>query len=73
MTSRSCFDAVDGWNDEAWCWSGADAIFYDRLEKAGYIFYPIDIMEPLQVKMYREKSIQWNMANGLTATGKANI
>jgi spore maturation protein CgeD len=73
MTSRLCFDAVDGWNDEAWCWSGADAVFYDKLEKAGYMFYPMDTAEPLQVKMYREKSIQWNMANGLTATGKANI
>jgi spore maturation protein CgeD len=70
MTSRASFDAVGGWNDEEWCWSGADSIFYDRLEKAGYLFYPIDTSEPLQAKMYREHSVQWNMANGLTPVGK---
>jgi len=73
MTSRAAFDAVDGWNDEAWCWSGADAAFYDRLENAGYIFYPIDTSEPLQAKMYRENSVQWNMTNGLSPLGKENF
>jgi spore maturation protein CgeD len=66
MTTRSSFDAVDGWNDEQWCWSGADAHFYDRLEKAGYLFYPIDYKDPLQSKVYRKNSVQWNMTNGFT-------
>lgn len=66
MTTRKAFDAVGGWNDESWCWSGADANFYDRLEKSGYLFYPIDYHEPLQAKTYRQNSIQWNMANGLS-------
>lgn len=66
MTTRSAFDEVQGWNDEAWCWSGADAAFYDRLEKAGYMFYPIDYDQPLQAKMYRVNSVQWNMTNGLS-------
>lgn len=73
MTSRNSFDKVNGWNDEEWCWSGADAAFYDRLEKAGYIFYPIDTSEPLQAKMYREKSVQWNMTNGLTPVGGKKV
>ena len=72
MTSRSAYNAVKGWNDEEWCWSGADAVFYDRLEKAGYTFYPIDTSEPLQAKMYRENSVQWNMANGLSPMGKVD-
>jgi len=72
MTSRESYDKVDGWNDEAWCWSGADAAFYDRLEKAGYMFYPINTNEPLQAKMYRENSVQWNMTNGLSPVGKGN-
>ena len=70
MTSRVAYDAVNGWNDEAWCWSGADAVFYDRLENAGYLFYPIDTSEPLQAKMYRENSVQWNMTNGLSPVGE---
>lgn len=70
MTTRFAFDAVNGWNDEAWCWSGADAAFYDRLEKAGFKFYPIDYKEPLQAKMYRVNSVQWNMTNGLAPTAE---
>jgi len=69
VTSRASFDTVGGWNDEEWCWSGADAIYFDRLEKAGFLFYPIDNSEPLQAKMYRENSVQWNMANGLSPIG----
>ena len=69
-TSRVAYDAVNGWNDEAWCWSGADAVFYERLENAGYVFYPIDTNEPLQAKMYRENSVQWNMTNGLSPVGE---
>jgi spore maturation protein CgeD len=72
MTSRKSFDAVGGWNDEEWCWSGADAVFYDRLENAGYVFYPIDTNEPLQAKMYRQHSVQWNMTNGLSPVEKVN-
>lgn len=66
MTTRSAFDKVHGWNDEEWCWSGADAAFYDKLEKAGYKFYPIEYQDPLQAKVYRVNSVQWNMTNGLS-------
>lgn len=66
MTTRFAFDAVGGWNDSSGCWSGADAAFFDRLERSGYQFYPIDYHDPLQAKVYREKSIQWNMTNGLS-------
>lgn len=66
MTTRLSFDVVDGWNDEPWCWSGADASFYDRLEKAGFKFHPIDYDIPLQAKTYRENSVQWNITNGLS-------
>ena len=69
MTTRKAFDQVGGWNDESYCWSGADAYFYDRLETAGYLFYPIDYKKPLQAKMYRSNSVQWNITNGLDALG----
>lgn len=69
MTTRSAFDAVDGWDDGYWWWSGADSGFFDRLEKKGFLFYPIDYVQPLQAKVYREKSVQWNMTNGLNALG----
>lgn len=65
MTTRSAFDAVDGWDDSPGWWGGADAAFFDRLERANYKFYPIDYHEPLQAKVYREKSVQWNIANNL--------
>lgn len=69
MTSRKAYDQVGGWEDAAWCWAGADAAFFDRLQRAGYMFYPIDFTEPLQAKMYRENSVQWNMANNLDPIG----
>lgn len=69
MTSRRAYDLVGGWEDAPWCWAGADAAFFDKLEKAGFLFYPIDFKQPLQVKMYREKSVQWNMANNLSPIG----
>lgn len=71
MTTRDAFEVVNGWNDEEWCWSGADANFYDRLENNGYLFYPIDYHEPLQAKTYRQNSIQWNMANGLSPSERS--
>ena len=73
MTTRRAFDIVDGWDDGPWWWSGADSGFFDRLEKNGFIFYPIDYTEPLQAKVYREKSVQWNMANNLNPTGESRI
>lgn len=69
MNTRESFDKVNGWNDESWCWSGADAHFYDKLEKAGYKFYPIENKNPLQAKMYRKNSVQWNVTNGLSPLG----
>lgn len=70
MFSRKAFEDVGGWNDEAWCWSGADAVFFEKLELKGYIFYPINYNEPLQAKVYRQNSIQWNMANNLSPLGE---
>ena len=71
MTTREAFNKVGGWNDDQWCWSGADAVFYDRLENAGYKFYPIDYTKPLQAKMYRLNSVQWNIMNGLPVLEKS--
>lgn len=65
ITSRKCFDSVSGWDDSPECWGGADGYFWRRLSNAGYKFYPIDYKDPLQAKMYREGSVQWNIANGL--------
>lgn len=69
MFTRNAFERVDGWDDSPWCWSGADAHFFNRLEKRGYLFYPIDYDQPLQAKVYREKSVQWNIANNLNPDG----
>jgi len=71
MTTRKAFDLVGGWDDSAFWWGGADSGFFDRLEKNKYIFYPINHVLPLQAKVYREKSVQWNMANGLNPKGES--
>ena len=66
MTSRRVFDLVGGWEDHPSVWGGADAAFFDRIEKNNIMFYPIDYNVPLQGKVYRTNSVQWNMANGLS-------
>jgi len=66
MTTRRVFDLVGGWDDDPGVWSGADAYFYDRIEKHNIKFYPIHIDKPLQGKVYRTKSVQWNIANGFS-------
>jgi len=66
MTSRESFSKVGGWDDSPSYWGGADAMFWGRLNHAGYIFYPLDNHEPLHAKMYRENSVQWNIANSLS-------
>ena len=68
MTTRRVFDLVDGWDDHPHAWSGADAYFFDRIEKNGFLFHPIDYDKPLQGKVYREKSVQWNCTNGFMPT-----
>jgi spore maturation protein CgeD len=73
ITSRFAFDSVNGWEDDAGCWGGADGYFWRRLSEKGHKFYPIDYKEPLQAKMYRERSVQWNIANGLSPDGERNI
>lgn len=70
MTSRRVFELVNGWDDDPGVWSGADAYFFDRIEKKQILFYPIHTNIPLQGKVYRTKSVQWNMANGLLPTGE---
>lgn len=70
MNTRRVFDKVGGWDDSPETWSGADAYFFDRIEKYGISkFYPINCSEPLQAKVYRKKSVQWNMTNGLNPDG----
>jgi spore maturation protein CgeD len=69
ITSRKAFDFVGGWDDSPECWGGADGYFWARLQNAGYKFHPIDYKEPVQAKRYREKSVQWNIANGLSPVG----
>jgi len=69
MTSRCLFDIVDGWDDDPGTWSGADAYFFDRIEKKGFKFYPIDCTKPLQGKVYRQESVQWNIVNGYLPNG----
>jgi len=72
MNTRRVFDEVGGWDDSPGTWSGADAYFFDRIEKLEVSkFYPIDYSEPLQAKVYREKSVQWNMTNGLSPDGSS--
>lgn len=72
MNTRRVFDHVNGWDDSPGTWSGADAYFFDRIEKSEVSkFYPIDYTEPLQAKVYREKSVQWNMTNGLGPDGSS--
>lgn len=65
MTSRESFDKVNGWEDDPGCWGGADGYFWQKLNDAGYLFYPIDTEEPLQAKTYREQSVQWRISQGL--------
>jgi glycosyltransferase involved in cell wall biosynthesis len=72
ITSRKAFDSVGGWDDDPGCWGGADGYFWRRLANAGYKFYPIEHKEPLQAKMYREGSVQWNIANGLGPLNESN-
>ena len=69
MTTRKLFDQVGGWDDHPAAWGGADAFFFNRIEQCNYMFYPIDYDKPLQGKVYRVNSVQWNMANGLSPIG----
>lgn len=66
MTTRESFDKVDGWDDDPGCWGGADGYFWQKLNNAGYLFYPIDTEESLQAKTYREQSVQWRVSQGLS-------
>jgi len=72
MTTRRVFDLVGGWDDDPGVWSGADAYFFDRIEKNSIKFHPIDYSEPLQGKVYRAKSVQWNIANGRLPASEEN-
>lgn len=66
MTSRESYDKVNGWEDDPACWGGADGYFWQKLNSAGYLFYPIDTEEALQAKTYRENSVQWRISQGLS-------
>lgn len=66
VNSKRSFDNVQGWYDSPDCWGGADGYFWLKLQHFGYKFYPIDNRSPLQAKRYREHSVQWNVAHGLS-------
>jgi spore maturation protein CgeD len=64
MTSRAAFDSVEGWDDSAGTWGGADAYFWTRLSRAGYKFYPLPFI-CLSAKRFRINSVQWNISQNL--------
>lgn len=64
MNTRVSFDRAGGWDDDPGMWGGADAYFWTRLSKAGYKFYPMPFI-CLSAKRYRERSVQWNVAQGI--------
>jgi spore maturation protein CgeD len=61
MHYRSIFDEVDGWEDSATVWGGADSYFWRRMTEAGYLFYPIE-GDPLDAKRYHEDAVQWKIS-----------
>jgi spore maturation protein CgeD len=64
MNTRESFYKVGGWDDDPGMWGGADAYFWTRLSMAGYKFYPMPFI-CLSAKRYRERSVQWNVAQGI--------
>lgn len=71
MTTRRLFDMVGGWDDDPGYWSGADAYFFNKISRYGVLFHPIGTKEPLQAKVYREHSVQWNVFSGLPPTAES--
>lgn len=72
MTTRRLYDEIGGWDDSPSYWSGADAYFFDKISRHGYMFYPIDYDQPLQGKVYRRHSVQWNVFNGYAPSYMGN-
>jgi len=58
MHRRECFEKVGGW-DEAAPMRYGDAYFFDRLNKAGYAFYPIQLV--MDCHRYNPSSVTWKI------------
>lgn len=63
MHRREVFFEVDGWEDNAGTWGGADSYFWRRIADAGYKMYPVK--EFVAAKRYHQDSVQWLIANGM--------
>jgi len=55
---RDCFEKVGGW-DEAAPMRYGDAAFFERLNKAGYAFYPIQLV--MDCHRYNPSSVTWKI------------
>ena len=65
MHTRQAFIDANGWYDDAGVWGGADAYFWQRLNQAGYLFYPVgDNDKPLAAKRYHETNLQARLVRG---------
>lgn len=59
MHTKQAFIDAGGWYDDPGVWGGADAYFWQRLNEAGYSFYPVgDNTKPLAAKRYHENNLQ---------------
>lgn len=64
MHTRQVFVDAKGWYDVAGVWGGADAYFWRRVNEAGYDFYPIDDVPPMDAKRYHETNVQTLIVQG---------
>jgi spore maturation protein CgeD len=65
MHTREVFVKAKGWYDVAGVWGGADAYFWRRVNEAGYDFYPIDDVPPMDAKRYHETNVQTLIVKGI--------
>jgi len=64
MHRRQIFLDHGGWNDDRFCWGGADSYFFKKISAAGNIFYPVSPDKTLEAKRYHTTSVQWMIGNG---------
>jgi len=63
--TKQAFVDANGWYDDSGVWGGADAYFWQRLNQAGYVFYPVgDNEKPLGAKRYHETNLQAQLVRG---------
>ena len=58
MHTRECFEKVGGWDEQAPMRYG-DAYFWEKLNKAGYLFYPIPLV--MDVHRYHHLSYTYSL------------